>query len=697
MRHTLLTLSILLTAMATQAAPITLEKARENATAFLTSGSMQQRVKGNRSLKLAYTRNDTKGAPLFHVFNIGDGGGFVIASADDVAVPVLGYCDKGAFGPDDIPVNMQAWLDGYSEEIGKARENGVVAKGDAPVYASRKKIDPMIKSTWDQDAPYNDMCIFDGNCCATGCVATGMAQIMYYWATTGIDGKRFRCGSTALPAYITSTQRYSVGALDALASFDWDSMTDGMPTTTKGKTAVAQLMRYCGQSVKTDFKEESASATLEDAAKALQDNFDYNWSMQVVYSHNMTEEEWQELVYNELAEGKPFFMSGLGTGGHAFICDGYDPANGEFHFNWGWGGGYNGWFAMTSLIPGICDFSYRRWGIKGIQPFSASLYAVLSTDGKTLSFYCDDKRKKRTGTLFRLNSWSFFPSWRDDTDVEHVFFDSSFSEARPTSTTRWFKGMTLLKDITGLSYLNTSEVTDMWGMFYDCESLENIDVSHFDTSNVTNMWGMFYDCESLENLDVSHFDTSKVTDMGYMFKTCRSLKQLDVSHFDTSKVTDMENMFGSCFKLESLDVSHFNMSKVTDASMIFYFCSSLLDLYIPATLPKLDGVACMRVGTNASPCRLHAPTGFDFGFTPPANEAFKWKNGWFILSEVYDVFAIGDVNHDEQVSITDVTLMVDHVLGGQPKVFYEENADMNNDGQINITDVTLLVKATLGT
>ena len=256
--------------------------------------------------------------------------------------------------------------------------------------------------------------------------------------------------------------------------------------------------------------------------------------------------------------------------------------------------------------------------------------------------------------------------------------------------------MTLLKDITGLSYLNTSEVTDMWGMFYDCESLENIDVSHFDTSNVTNMWGMFYDCESLENLDVSHFDTSKVTDMGYMFKTCRSLKQLDVSHFDTSKVTDMENMFGSCFKLESLDVSHFNMSKVTDASMIFYFCSSLLDLYIPATLPKLDGVACMRVGTNASPCRLHAPTGFDFGFTPPANEAFKWKNGWFILSEVYDVFAMGDVNHDEQVNITDVTLMVDHVLGGQPKVFYEENADMNNDGQINITDVTLLVKATLG-
>ena len=211
MKHVLLTLSLLLTAMTTQAAPITLEKARENAMAFLTSGNIQQRVKGNRSLKLAYTRNDTKGvaAPLFHVFNIGDGGGFVIASADDVAVPVLGYCDKGVFDPDDIPINMQAWLNGYSEEIGKARENGVVAKGDAPVYASRKKINPMIKSTWDQGTPYNDMCVFNGTSYLTGCVATGMAQIMYYWATTGIDGKKFKCGSTALPAYITEIGRAS--------------------------------------------------------------------------------------------------------------------------------------------------------------------------------------------------------------------------------------------------------------------------------------------------------------------------------------------------------------------------------------------------------------------------------------------------------------------------------------------------------
>ena len=829
MRHTLLTFCILLTAIAAQAAPITLEKARENATAFLTSGSMQQRVKGNRSLKLAYTRNDTKGlkAPLFHVFNIGDGNGFIIASADDVAVPVLGYCDNGVFDPSNLPVNMQAWLDGYSEEISKACESGIIPKEDIPAHASRKKINPMIKSTWDQHSPYNDLCVFDDTRCVTGCVATAMAQVMYYWATTGIDGKKFRCGSTALPSYTTKTNGYFVNALDALTSFDWDSMTDGEPTKTKGKTAVAQLMRYCGQAVKMDYEEDGSGASLVDAAKALQINFDYNWSMQVICSEDMTEQEWQELVYNELAEGKPFFMSGLGTGGHAFICDGYDPSSGQFHFNWGWGGNHDGWFTMTSLRPGVYDFSSTEWGIKGIQPFSNSSYAMLSSDGKTLSFYCDNKRKERSGTQYRLSD--YYPEWHNSNTkyIEHVVFDSSFSEARPVATSFWFDGMKQLKDITGLSYLNTSEVTTMWSMFYDCESLENIDVSHFDTSkvqkmysmfrncksvksldvshfntsNVTDMCSMFYFCSNLESLDVSHFDTSKVTDMSYMFsyssslkdldvshfdtsnvsemgvmfdyckslksldvshfntanvtdmramfRSCRSLESLDVSHFNTSKVTDMgamfyycaslksldvshfntanvtdmgamfytccslesldvsnfntskvtnmKDMFDDCSSLESLDVSHFDMSNVTDASWIFAYCNKLHDLYITASLPDLNEGGCIGVGKQSSPCILHAPKGFDFGFTPPANEAFKWKSGWFILSEVYDDFTIGDVNHDGQVNITDVTLMVDHVLGGQPNIFYEENADMNDDGEINITDVTLLVKATLGT
>ena len=563
------------------ALPITTEKAKENAMTFLMSGNMK-RMKGIRSLKLAFTHNDTKGvaAPLFHVFNINDGKGFVIASADDVAVPVLGYSENGAFDINNIPINMKEWLEGYGEEIRKARENGVVPKGNAPVHASRQKINPMIKSTWDQGAPYNNMCYFNGLPCWTGCVATAMAQIMYYWATTGIDGKKYRCGSTVLPEYTTVTRGFTVGALDALTSFDWDSMTDGEPTTEKGRTAIAQLMRYCGQSVQMDYDMGISGSYLERAAIALQKNFDYNWSLQVSNSEGKTEEEWQALVYNELNEGKPFVMAGFGFDcGHAFICDGYDPSTGEFHFNWGWSGDYDGWFAMTSLRPGEDDFSAGRQGIKGLQPFSNDHYAILSTDSKTLSFYCDDKRKERAGSPYILYGHMSYPDWYINTeDVEHVIFDSSFSEARPIYTANWFSRMEQLKDITGLNYLNTSEVIDMHSMFWGCESLDSIDMSHFDTPKVEKMNHMFCGCSNLRSLDLSHFDTSRVTDMTSMFYNCSSLTSIDMSQFNTSNVSSFNWMFCGCSNLRSLDLSHFDTSRVFSMSSMFYNCSSLTSL-----------------------------------------------------------------------------------------------------------------------
>ena len=695
------------------ALPITTEKAKENAMTFLMSGNMK-RMKGIRSLKLAFTHNDTKGvaAPLFHVFNINDGKGFVIASADDVAVPVLGYSENGAFDINNIPINMKEWLEGYGEEIRKARENGVIPKGNAPVHASRQKINPMIKSTWDQGAPYNNMCYFNRLPCLTGCVATAMAQIMYYWATTGIDGKKYRCGSTVLPEYTTVTRGFTVGALDALTSFDWDSMTDGEPTTEKGRTAIAQLMRYCGQSVQMDYDMGISGSYLESAAIALQKNFDYNWSLQVSNSEGKTEEEWQALVYNELNEGKPFVMAGFGFDcGHAFICDGYDPSTGEFHFNWGWSGDYDGWFAMTSLRPGEDDFSAGRQGIKGLQPFSNDHYAILSTDSKTLSFYYDDKRKERAGSPYILYGDMSYPDWYKSWDVEHVIFDSSFSEARPKYTANWFSRMEQLKDITGLNYLNTSEVIDMSEMFWGCESLESIDMSHFDTPKVEKMNHMFCGCSNLRSLDLSHFDTSRVFSMSSMFYNCSNLTSLDVSHFNTSKVKYMSNMFQGCSSLEELDLSNFvindkaNRYYYNDEEIInpcytdsmLYGCSNLKRLKISFSMNLLEadasqGPACYGVGAKYNPCIIIAPSDFNFG-SETDSPYFVWKSGYFRLPDSY---AWGDVNHDGCVNIMDVTMTVDNVLGKDSDDFHIKNADFEEDNNISIKDVINIVNIILG-
>ena len=125
---------------------------------------------------------------------------------------------------------------------------------------------------------------------------------------------------------------------------------------------------------------------------------------------------------------------------------------------------------------------------------------------------------------------------------------------------------------------NTTNVTDMFGMFKNCRSLTSLDVSNFNTSNVTNMSYMFYGCRSLTSLDVSNFNTSNVTNMGSMFDGCSGLTSLDLSNFNTSNVTDMIYMFYGCSGLTSLDLSNFNTSNLSYTSRMFGYCTNLTSL-----------------------------------------------------------------------------------------------------------------------
>lgn len=129
-----------------------------------------------------------------------------------------------------------------------------------------------------------------------------------------------------------------------------------------------------------------------------------------------------------------------------------------------------------------------------------------------------------------------------------------------------------------LSWLDTSNMTDMSKMFYYCEKVKRLDVSEFNTVKVTNMSNVFNSCRALTSLDVSNFNTSNVASMSYMFNNCQSLTSLDVSNFDTSNVTDMGGIFQECRNLTSLDVSNFDMSKVTNIRGMFNVCKSLTSL-----------------------------------------------------------------------------------------------------------------------
>lgn len=233
-------------------------------------------------------------------------------------------------------------------------------------------------------------------------------------------------------------------------------------------------------------------------------------------------------------------------------------------------------------------------------------YAELSSDQTTLTFRYDNERGTHEGTTtFSLNTGTNDPGWYEYREsITNVLFNPSFSTVKPTSTYRWFSGMSNLTSIQGdfitsevtnmramfngcskltsisVYYFNTAKVTNMEFMFAGCSGLTSLNVSSFNTANVTTMTGMFQDCKKLTSLDLSNFNTANCKSLYQMFYNCSKLTSLNVSNFNTGKVTDMRSTFSGCSALTNVDVSGFNTANVTMMAHMFYNCSSLTALNV---------------------------------------------------------------------------------------------------------------------
>ena len=346
-------------------------------------------------------------------------------------------------------------------------------------------------------------------------------------------------------------------------------------------------------------------------------------------------------------------------------------------------------YTTVDITPDVSFDNYFKWKSGYFKDPVNEPYAVLS--GTTLTFVYDKNKGITRGEIFGMNTGVVIPGWHfKASTIENVVFTSTFADARPTSCAYWFSGMSQA-NIINIQYLNTSEVTNMYYMFNSCNGLTRIDLSGFNTTNVTNMQNMFYGCSSLESLDVSGFNTEQATNMSGMFSGCSSLESIDVSGFNTARVTYMGEMFNKCSSLTSLDLSSFTMPSNMYWSTMLKNCTALKTLIVPATAGNMPANACSGVGTQDAPCTLVYPA----GFTPMKDEEgdgwYKWKGGYFKDRS----FPMGDVNHDGAVTITDVTLTVDYVLGKHPSPFFIENGDVSGDELITITDVTSLVNIIL--
>ena len=368
----LVTLILLVCAFSqlTVANPVTWQQAQQNALAFLAEHGKSVTASSLRSTSMHFTATGLF-EPLY-LFNIGDNQGYVIASGDDCAPAILGYADSGSVDVNNMPENMRWWLDEYARQIQFMRDNGLKYSCSRGRLASMPAIPPLLTTGWDQYAPYSGFTPLDpnGNHYVTGCVATAMAQVLYYHRANSVSQTTHEMSD-----YVTPDGLY-VGAIPAGSFIDWDNILDSywhVNATEEQMDAVAWLMRYCGSSVHMQYAVGGSSARTHNVAPAMIAYFNYGSRAQAKSRDDsgLSDEEWENLVYSELSNSRPLVYSGTNPShsSHAFVCDGYD-GEGFFHINWGWGKtqGYYLLTAMDSVGTSLLKYHVNHQAIFYAQP-----------------------------------------------------------------------------------------------------------------------------------------------------------------------------------------------------------------------------------------------------------------------------------------------------------------------------------------
>ena len=348
-----------------------------------TARAIAVRFMGTDNITLSSTYRTTNNDPAFYIFNTIDG--FVIVSADDCETPIIGYSHESRFNPDDIPVQMEDYLRDFAERIQYGIDNQVVANettakqwklvkvtGRLNDNRSAKAVEPLLTTKWHQGCLYNSLCPeISGPCghAEVGCVAVAMGQIMNYW--------KYPEGGNESHSY-TSTLAGTLSADFGSTLYHWGLMPDTLTEASSEAEveAVATLLYHCGIAVEMNYSTSGSGAYTSDVPDALRHYFKYADSLHLE-KPNDDLEGWLDQLKQCLDLQRPVYYSGSGSGGHAFVCDGYD-ANDLLHFNWGWGGNSDGYFALGNLNPTGHNYSSSNKAILDIVP-NYELHLVSAT------------------------------------------------------------------------------------------------------------------------------------------------------------------------------------------------------------------------------------------------------------------------------------------------------------------------------
>ncbi len=321
--------------------------------------------------------------PVFYAF--GEDPGFIIISADDAFTPVLGYSFEGSFDFDNSPENYKSFILHFVEQIQYLQENQLPPSPEieaawtelrnddvANLSISRERdVAPLLSCIWNQGAPFNIYCPADpagpGGHVWVGCVATAMAQIMYYWRypETGTGQHCYNAG-------IYGQQCANFGQ----TTYNWSAMKNGIDN--RYPDANAELQYHCAVSVNMNFSPDGSGAYSFNVPGAINQYFRYN---NAVYEEkqNYSFTGWVSLLKADIDAGKPLYYSGYSTSaGHAFVCDGYQGEN--FHFNFGWSGQSNGYYTLYD----VGGFNQGQACVRNFAPSDPN-YPYYNTGTRTMT------------------------------------------------------------------------------------------------------------------------------------------------------------------------------------------------------------------------------------------------------------------------------------------------------------------------
>lgn len=287
----------------------------------------------------------------YAVYNAADGKGFAIVGADDRLPEIIGYSTSGSFADDCMAPQLKALLEDMQDGLSSG-----TAEYEAR-SAQQQSVDYLITSSWGQNNPYNKLCPqYNGTTCPTGCVATALSQVINYWGRQGVFSQVGKDTITWVTQDNSNKENNTTLTVDLTRPVEFDKILDkylvGQVYANGEDDAVAWLTATCGALCKMQYGTGGSSSQLA-FLDAVEQSYDFAPGSKTVVSSFYTDDEWRDMIYNELSHRRPIVYSAYkkkGGSGHSFVLDGND-SQGYVHVNWGWDGMCNAYYSLDLMLP----------------------------------------------------------------------------------------------------------------------------------------------------------------------------------------------------------------------------------------------------------------------------------------------------------------------------------------------------------